>query len=292
MKQFSAALQDDLYDFNQHTLADCYAFEFAAPTGTKYWTTYEAAITSGVPYVVGPGLERGDTRTEAGVKADQLSITLYPDASTIDGLTMFAAAVAGKFDGVKVTLARAYMITPGSVPNGLVTEFAGWVSRVEPSSTEIRLTVQSLVSRLPVPLPKRKCAAQCSFRLYDSATCGVVEATYTTSTTAASGSTTTKVRVSATQAADYFKIGTITVGGVTRGILASRDLGGGVHEVDLAVALSAAPSAGTACVLKRGCDRSYQTCRDRFSNIANFGGFAWAPASADRQREINRILGF
>jgi hypothetical protein len=29
-----------------------------------------------------------------------------------------------------------------------------------------------------------------------------------------------------------------------------------------------------------GCDRTKETCNDKFSNILNYGGFAWIPAKS------------
>ena len=42
-------------------------------------------------------------------------------------------------------------------------------------------------------------------------------------------------------------------------------------------ALSEAPAPGTALQLIAGCDKRFETCRDRFANAVNFRGFPHMP---------------
>jgi uncharacterized phage protein (TIGR02218 family) len=170
------------------------------------------------------------------------------------------------------------MSSPGTIPNGgPLLVFSGEVQDIEPGTTEIRLVAKGLLSRLNRTLPRRTFQATCPYRLFDPLTCGYggapLASTYTTATTVAAGaSTTTSVRVSATQASGFWTYGTITVNGETRTIFSSTDAGGGVHVVSLGSPLTAAPAPSDACSLVRGCARTRAWCTTVFNNVINFGG--------------------
>jgi uncharacterized phage protein (TIGR02218 family) len=271
-------LPTGLLTSDQHALADCYEFVFV--DGTRYWTTYPSTITyDGHDYSVGPGIEPGDSRTELGVKADLLSLSIYPDGSTINGLTMFQAATAGYFDKVKVTRKTAYMTSPGTV-TGLITEFSGYVSKVEPASTEIKLSVQSLVSRMTDTIPRRKTGSQCPWIFCDSM-CGLNLAAYSVTETTTTGSTVSTVRLTDSAATGFYTLGAITFNNgalapLTRNIRSSVSLGGGVHEITLDVAVPSIPASGVSVTVTRGCDKTRPTCIG-YGNLANLGGFPDVP---------------
>ena len=43
---------------------------------------------------------------------------------------------------------------------------------------------------------------------------------------------------------------------------------------------------GDTVQLIRGCDHSYNTCKDKFNNVANFGGFKWLPTTNPYESKI------
>lgn len=45
--------------------------------------------------------------------------------------------------------------------------------------------------------------------------------------------------------------------------------------------LAEAPTVGDALTVTEGCDKTRETCRDRFANMLNFGGFPDSPGSAN-----------
>ncbi len=49
------------------------------------------------------------------------------------------------------------------------------------------------------------------------------------------------------------------------------------HKLILDYALPQAPAVGDLYTIERGCDKSFDACRNRFSNQANFGGFKNIP---------------
>lgn len=274
MKPASTALKAILYNYGQHRLADLYTFEFR--DSIRRWTSHDVAINAGgYTFAVGPGLERGELRAETGLAVDTLPVSLYPGAETINGVPLVQAAIRGHFDGVKVTLQRAYMVTAGDTAAGLVTEFIGRVSVAEPSSTEVRLTLRSGLDRLNALLPSRLMMAQCPYSL-GSAACGVNLASFTHARTAAAGSTPAVVVLSSasTNAVAGGRL-TFTSGALAGVSRAIRIVNGA--SVTLTVPLPAAPAAGDACEVVRGCNKNRTVCRDVFGNLARFGGFPDTP---------------
>lgn len=276
MKPATQAFQDSLYLRESHILADLYTFEFQ--DGAQRWTSHPTPVTSGATtWTVGPGFKRGDSRSTTGLETDTLQITVYPDATLISGQPMVAAAVAGRFDGIRVKLQRAYMATPGDASPGVVTEFDGYVSRVAPGATEIRLTVQTLLARLDVPLPKRLTMTNCPYSVYGEQ-CGVLPAGFTDSRTVAAGSTASAVVLSSASsravAGSQITFTSGALAGLTRLV---RSVSGAT--LTLASSLPAAPAVGAALTVKRGCDKQRSTCKLVFNNLARYGGFPDTPRS-------------
>lgn len=267
MRQVSQALQDLLYNNDQHFTAALVTFYFA--DGTKRWTDWGQSLTVGAnTWTVGPGLEVGDLRFTSGIETDTLGITIYPDASTVGGVSLATAARSGLFDSIRVTVDLAFMLTPTDPSTGVITVFDGNVSETEPGSTQIRLTCRSLLERLAREIPSRTNMPQCPYRLFGPG-CGLAEVSHTR--TVAAGSTATVVNL---DTASTYAIagGRLVIGGVSRMI---RSVSGAA--VTVMVAFPATPS-GTVTVYP-GCNKTRTVCRDVYNNLINFGGFPDTPKS-------------
>jgi uncharacterized phage protein (TIGR02218 family) len=283
MKTSTAELRAVLYDYSDHRWANVFAFHFAS--GVKRWAAHHDDVTfGGTTWVHG-----GESNTEpvfgpvsgkltVGLDRDELKFKIAPRTALLNGVSMKAAALRGDFDGVKVEVSRAFYSPVTGLVVGVIPLFAGIVTERPVKRGGIDIVLMSINARLTEKRPLRVIQAGCPYNLGD-ASCGVNLALHTSSLTAASGSTVSKVRVTQTAAANYWQLGSLTVGGEKRTVSASRDLGGGVHECDLSRPLIAAPSAGASVTIIRGCDHKRDTCRDVFENIAKFGGFPDAPAA-------------
>lgn len=265
MRQPPAGVSTILNNYDQHFTAALVTFYFA--TGTQRWTTWGQQLTvGGDTWTVGPGLDVGDLRFTSGIETDTLQIKVFPDATTISGLSMQAAARTGLFDNVRVTVELAFMLTPTDASAGAITVFDGFVSAPEPGSTEIRLTCRSLLERLAREVPSRSTMPQCPYRLF-SAPCGVTEVS--DSRTVAAGSTATVINLSSSSTRAEVG-GRIVIGGVSRMVRAVSGV-----AVTVMVAFPSVPS-GTVTVYP-GCDKLRPTCRDKWANLINFGGFPDVP---------------
>lgn len=270
MRQISQALSDAINNWDQHFgPAELVTFYFAS--GTQRWTAWGQSLTTGGnTWTVGPGLKVGDLRFTGGIATDTLAISVFPDATTIGGLSMQAAARTGLFDNVRVTVALPFMLTPSDASVGAVTVFDGFVSQTEPGSTEIRLTCRSLMERLSREIPSRTNMPQCPYRLF-SASCGVTEVSH--ARTVAAGSTATVVNLSASST--YAEAGgRIVIGGVSRMV---RSVNG--VAVTVMVAFPATPATEAAVTVYPGCDKLRTTCGTKYSNLLRFGGLPDTPKS-------------
>lgn len=102
-----------------------------------------------------------------------------------------------------------------------------------------------------------------------------------------------------TQAIDAFTLTASGLGALAAGVLArgrlewtsgdndglavevkSHSLSGGVARITLFLPMSEPIQIGDAFAVTAGCDKALATCRDRFSNAVNFGGFPHMPGNS------------
>lgn len=280
MKTCTPALLTLITENNVHAWADLYTIHFAS--GVRRWTTAGADVTLPAPdgrvftsgQVVVDG--RPVSKSTAKLEAAEIEFTLVAgDAVTVSGLSLRRAAVAGLFDGVRLVAERAGYAADGSVAGSFVL-FDGRIEDVEPGSTGVRVTATSPVSWMGTRVvPPRVIQASCPFVLYDAATCGVVEATFTDARTVATGSTARVVNLSATSTRAVVG-GRLVVGGEERAV---TEVSGAA--VTLSRPLSSVPAVGAAVSVIAGCDRRKTTCQTYFNNVARFGGFNSVPKTSE-----------
>lgn len=226
-----------------------------------------------------PTFERGTTRCTAGLEVDTLDLTLFCGQTvTLGGISMARAAINGAFDGCRVLLQRVFMNTWGDTTPGALVLFEGNVAGVDPSSTQIRLEVKSELERLNVQMPRTVFKPACSHILYDAG-CAVDRPTYTVTGVATGTPTVTSVPSARAEAADYFRLGvlTMTSGAAAGSRRTVRAFSGGTFT--LATPLPVAPAAGDTFSVYPGCDRSLSTCTSKFSNQTRHKGYPWVPAA-------------
>lgn len=277
MKTANAGLQTTLLTKNAHLCADLYSFYFGPTIGWNYFTSADTDIVSGSTTWVSSGryLSRGSARATTGVEVSTIEITIASGSFTVAGSSVVQASLKGLLDGVRVKIDRAYMETWGSVPNGVLNVFDGSVIAIEPSNTEVRLTVKSNLARLNELTPRRLFQPQCPYLVYD-ASCGATQASFTDARTVAAGTTvsTLVINTSSTRAVVgsrvQFTSGVLSGGNYTVVSVAGTSLG-------LFPRMPSVPSNGDTLNVIRGCDKTRATCTSVFSNIARFGGFPDAP---------------
>lgn len=274
MKNVTAALTSTLLTNNALLCADLYTFYF--PTGSAYWTSADTNILSGSTLFLstGPSITRGATRVAGGLEVSTIELTMAPGSLTVWGLSATLAATKGAFDQLKVRVDRAYMTTWGSIPNGVVNIFEGYIDTVEPGNSEIKFTVKSQLYKLNERTPRRLTLLNCPYTVYDS-NCGLAATSFRTIDTISSVGT-NSFNISAvtanvvTGSRVQFPIGTLAQQNFTVVAISGTKL-------TVVPAFPALPSAGDPVYIFRGCDKTRNTCKNTFSNIARFGGFPDAP---------------
>lgn len=277
----SPALQA-LLRAGQFVMADLYAFTLASGAVVRY-TSFDRDLPVGadVFQALGPVLRRGPIRQSTGVEVDALDVTVAPGPGhLIQGQPWLQAAHAGALDGARLLLQRAFLSDPwAAAPMGVMYRFTGRVSVKSASRTECRLVVRSDLDLLDIPMPRNLYQPGCASALFDSA-CGLSRAAWQVSATVASGAR-GGVTASLAQPAGWADGGTVTFtsgacAGLTRTVR-SHTLAGGVSTLNFIQPLPVAPAAGDAFTCCPGCDKSWGTCKTKFSNGARYRGQPYIP---------------
>ena len=160
--------------------------------------------------------------------------------------------------------------------DGFVSDSIGYNAGV------LSLKVGSALDRLNDKFPKLIYSEFCPHRLFNSY-CGLDANAYKVSGSVGAGSARGRIYASAflysAHAAGYWVRGEIKITdadslelNVSRTILTHGD-----GYVDLLLPFESAPLAGQTFDVWPGCDKSGQTCHEKFDNYANFLGFEYIP---------------
>lgn len=288
MKSASAPILAILYAGNEYDVADLY--ELVLASGTYRWTSGAVDVSwGGNTYSAapgGPGLERGRSRSTAGLDVATMDVKVVPGAVTVAGVPVLLAAVRGAFDLASLTITRVFYDTsPAIIIIGSEVVFAGNVVEVKPGSTELDLTIRSSLALIDVQLPKRFVQTTCPYTVYDANTCKVNPAGYTVTKTLDVGSTkSVLVTTTTTGLLTPGAILTFTSGSLSGTKCQAASVSGG-SVIQLTSPLLALPAAGDTISIVRGCNKARDLttgdrqgdCAAYFSNLLRFGGFPDTP---------------
>jgi uncharacterized phage protein (TIGR02218 family) len=160
----------------------------------------------------------------------------------------------------------------------VITIFNGRIASVafQKAGREAQLKVEPLVTAQSRPLPNHTYQALCNHVLYDDL-CGVDDTSasfrLTGAVTAVSGITITVTGADAS-GDGYYTGGFVEAGGGSDRRLIIDQTG---TVITLHLPFTTSP-LGTNVIVFAGCDHSISTCAAKFSNVINFGGFAWVPS--------------
>jgi len=168
--------------------------------------------------------------------------------------------------------------------------FNGEVTRCETDGPFLTATAQSLNSLFDRQIPRRLFQNGCNWILFESK-CGIVQSAWTwTGTLTGYNADTLTLTIgsvasanAAALAAHFFAGGFLTVGAGTaqqyRMIVDSTAVGGGSLQLVLATPFNAIPANGSVVTFFPACDGIVTTCKNKFNNYQNFGGFPFIPAA-------------
>lgn len=307
MKPASTDLATLLGSVNAFFLADLVTLTLS-DSSVYRWTGATQSLTfGGVTWSsLGPAIDAGRHRQEGDLTVDTRDVTLTcGDSVLVSGVPLQAQAAGTLFRRARILIGRAYMSTPGTIV-GILPEFEGRVSDVQPSSTAVVLRCASELEVLKRNLPRFTWSPQCPHILADS-NCGVNLATYTFTGTVTSSPTPTVARFNTSLLAPpsdnatrnwgfgrgYYGGGILrftsgAISGLERVVEASGlyDSNGYVvqtGQLRFSYPWPSPPSVGDAFSLSLGCDKSYYHCRDKFGdNTVHFRGFTAIPRTSGR----------
>lgn len=183
---------------------------------------------------------------------------------------------SGLFDEAKVEI---YWVNYQNPSQGAITLFIGYFGEVKINDDiEFEVELKSLSTKLEQTVG-RQYTQQCDAALGDSR-CGVITSSYTyngTVTSITDNQIFTDSSISAIN--DYYKYGKLTwTSGNNNGasIEVKNQIGG---EITLLLAMPFTIQVGDTFDVVAGCDKYFDTCKDKFNNVINFRGFPHIPGN-------------
>lgn len=270
MKNISSALQAHL-DGEVTTLA--YLVKITRADGTvKGFTTFDRdLIVDGVTYKADGALTPSALESSAGLATDNMDITgILNDADMTD-----ADIVNGLYDHARVDV---YACNWADVTQGSVQLRRGWLGEVLRAGGHYVAELRGLHDLLQRTVGDYA-TPECRYDLGDTR-CTVslapltVTGAATTVTDAANFTDTSR-----SEASGFFNYGKITwTSGVNTGLaMEVKNWDSATQTFTLWLPMAHAIAVGDAYSVYPGCDKRFTTCKSKFSNGINFGGFPYVP---------------
>ena len=187
--------------------------------------------------------------------------------------------LGGVFDDAEVEASWASWANPAY---GKVVTFSGRIASIDWDETAFKAEIMSFMKQLELNIGQVY-TASCRHELYGSVSvgkvgaCTVNPAAFTFTGTVASVVTPkwklTYSGAAAAQADGYFSNGTITfTSGILNGLTypIKKDAS---DTLDLVLPTMKTFAIGDTFTIRAGCDKTLETCKTKFNNVLNFGGF-------------------
>ena len=234
-------------------------YTFVAGSTTYRYTSAEVDVVYAANTYTAIPIDRGATAVTGHDDQPELMIKMPVSSGFVqdNGFGMPPQTMTVTVRRLQVTSGVAIIIWDGKVT---AISMIGDVAKVRsPSLMDDAIKTQ---------VPSAHCQRVCNHVLYDDrCTMDRTDWDVVTTISAISGNSYTVTSDGAT-ADQWFRGGEFKVGNEQRTIL---DHTGSVMLLDAPFADGVIVAA--ACTIYVGCDRTAGTCRDKFANIANFGGF-------------------
>ena len=257
----------------------CYLFKIVAKdTTSRYFTDTNASLTvDGNLYVPSAGVTRLKMKAtnNAEVSNQEVVATILdmPDAEL----------KSGKWDGAQIEVSIASWASPGA---GKLIIFKGSIGVIQWTDEGFRADIQNYLRDLGKNIGETV-TGNCRHQLFSTSSpdkigaCGVSRASYlVTGSISYVLTQRMKFKIATTSkptgwaTSGFIKFTSGNNAGLTyevkRHLVEGGDLG---ESVELFLPCLAAVTVGTTFELTAGCDHTIDTCKTKFNNVANFGGF-------------------
>tara|TARA_R110002167_G_scaffold93122_2_gene249832 strand:+ start:30955 stop:31785 length:831 start_codon:yes stop_codon:yes gene_type:complete len=261
------------YEEGQESSAPIELYTFTIGAVISRWTSAEDDVTEAADVFTAIPISRS-TIKGGGPDTRKENLVI-----TVAGNNSVASQFINSVPGGSATLKIERIQRSDGPTFEVVTIFNGKIASVafQKKGREAKIKVVPLVTAQSKPIPNHTYQALCNHVLYDDI-CAVddTDPTYRLSTaavTAVSGNTITVT------GADGGGDGYYTGGWVESSGSSDRRLILDQTGTVLTLLLPFATSPlSTNVTVFAGCDHAISTCSSKFSNVANFGGFAWVPS--------------
>lgn len=276
MRAIPPALQDKL-DSGVTTLCRCWRVTRADGVVLGFTDHDEDVLLDGLLCHAGNGLVGSEATAQLGlaVAGSEISGALADDALSEADLA------AGHYDAASVEL----FLVDWSEPALFVPMSKGVLGEVRREGAAFAAEVRGLADRLNQESGRRYTAA-CSADLGDShCSIDLTNSIYRGTGTIAALAGTSSFVAAGLDGFDegWFAAGRLVwTGGANQGLaveVKSHRFAGDSVVLDLWQAMAEPLTAGDAFIVTAGCDKRFETCRDRFSNGPNFRGFPHIPGN-------------
>lgn len=271
MKQVSDELREYLHSRSEFFMCDLYEITLKSGLIFRYASYDRDIILPDGRFFSckGPEFKRTRIKLSSSISVDKMTVTVYTDSNdVISNTPMMQIAHTGGFDEAQLTLLRCFMSEPGVVV-GAIEMFGGYIDVESGGGLEMEWAVKSGVQKLNVEYPLRKYYPECAYSLYDAG-CGLNLANYITTGTITNVTSAQDFNTTVSKADGYYEQGGIeftsgALAGVSAPIKASYQTNG---RVILLITLDASPAVGDSFKIYPGCDKTPETCKNKFNNFS------------------------
>ena len=263
----TAEFQNYLITKTSKTLARCWKVVCVNGGPTLGFTTHTRNIVfDGLTYTTISGLSTSSVKSATGLSVDNLTVSAFLGAQ--DERDIFA----GVYDGAYV---EVFVINYFNLSMGRLVEKTGFIGEITRSDGMFQAEIRGLTDMLRTRIG-RLFTAGCDYRLGDSRCKFVIVPVSASITTVVSIHEFTSSGL-ASFSNGHFSQGNVTfTSGNNIGI--TRDVR--FHEstrIDTFLSIPFAMQVGDTFDIEVGCDKLKSTCRDKFANVINYGGFDYTP---------------
>ena len=233
--------------------------------------------------------EDGDSgprgRWTSTLDAGSWAVNVLPrDTDKIGDLPWLPAVRAGLLDEASVKVDRGYVLTwPTTlqlVPYGVLENiFFGRVAELDFGRSSVTISMNDPRELLQIDMPRNLFSAECRYALFDSG-CTLNKAAFAIAAVVNGVEDNQALNTTATTQADgYFALGEVVfVTGKNAGLRSLiRDYTKMGGLIELLTPMPFDVMNGDQITLYPGCDKTSDTCTNKFLNLANWGGTEFIP---------------
>lgn len=236
------------------------------------FTTFDKPLTTGgVTYHANSAMTASAMSSTANLATDNLEITGILSSAGLDD----ADIEAGLYDNARVDV---YVCNWADLTQGVVQMRRGWLGQIVRAGGQYVAELRGLHDALQHVIGEYY-TAECRYDLGDSRCTVNLSAITVTGVVASVTDNATFVDTTRSESDGTFNYGKLTfTNGLNKGLsMEVKNFTALSQTFSLWLPMPNTLQAGDTYTVYPGCDKRLTTCRDKFSNVVNFGGFPYIP---------------